>query len=149
MEGCFTSYHQEANRTINTNKWVSSSGQDQMHPLSFPLRSLSSPPCQIPLISHIDSNDMDASVVKSMRRNIDFNGPEVSAKIHPTCSDARMLMMQAGKLVRGQGGGTGRGRGGGLGSCRLRSTHCPAFPSSHPLVPPSPSRLLRGTMRWI
>ena len=88
-------------------------------------------------------------MVESMRRNIDFNGPEVSAKIHPTCSDARMLMMQAGKLVRGRGGGTGRGRGGGLGSCRLHFhslSYCspPPTPSS-----PLPLLLLRGTMRWI
>ena len=55
---------------------------------------------QIPLISHIDSNDMDPSVVESMRRNIAFNGPEVAAKVHPTCSDARILMMQAGHKVR-------------------------------------------------
>ena len=64
--------------------------------------SLDSIPIQIPLISHIDSNDMDPSVVESMRRNIAFNGHEVSSRVHTSCSDARILMMsQAGKKVAG------------------------------------------------
>ena len=50
---------------------------------------------QIPMIGHSDSNDMDPSVVESMARNIAFNGPEVQARVHPRCSDARVAMMQA------------------------------------------------------
>ena len=56
------------------------------------------------MISHIDSNDMDPSVVESMSRNIAFNGPEVQARVHPKCSDARLTMMQAAGEV-----GTGSG----------------------------------------
>ena len=54
---------------------------------------------QIPLIAHIDSSDMDASLVDSMLRDIELNGA-FSANIHPTCSDVRLFMMQVGKLVR-------------------------------------------------
>lgn len=49
---------------------------------------------QIPGIGRIDANDLDASVVESMRRNIEHNGEVVKSKINPTCSDVRIIMMQ-------------------------------------------------------
>ena len=45
-------------------------------------------------ISRVDANDLDPSVVESMRANIAFNGPDVEAKVFPHNSDARMLMLQ-------------------------------------------------------
>lgn len=45
-------------------------------------------------VSRIDANDLDPTVVESMRRNISMNGPEVEAKVQPHCSDARLLMLQ-------------------------------------------------------
>lgn len=45
-------------------------------------------------VSRIDANDLDPSVVESMKQNIAFNGAEVEAKVQPTCSDARLLMLQ-------------------------------------------------------
>eukprot|EP00195_Chlamydomonas_chlamydogama_P004170 CAMPEP_0202922836 /NCGR_PEP_ID=MMETSP1392-20130828/78133_1 /ASSEMBLY_ACC=CAM_ASM_000868 /TAXON_ID=225041 /ORGANISM="Chlamydomonas chlamydogama, Strain SAG 11-48b" /LENGTH=576 /DNA_ID=CAMNT_0049616487 /DNA_START=1623 /DNA_END=3353 /DNA_ORIENTATION=+ len=50
---------------------------------------------EIPGVSRIDANDLDRAVVESMKRNIEFNGPEVVAKVQPQCSDARMIMMQS------------------------------------------------------
>lgn len=60
-------------------------------------------------VSRIDANDLDPAVVDSMRSNIEFNGPEAVGKVHPTCSDARLLMLQspevgsAGRWVGGRG----------------------------------------------
>jgi tRNA (guanine26-N2/guanine27-N2)-dimethyltransferase len=45
-------------------------------------------------VSRIDANDLDPAVVDSMRANIALNGPEVQARVVPTCSDARLLMLQ-------------------------------------------------------
>jgi tRNA G26 N,N-dimethylase Trm1 len=45
-------------------------------------------------VSRIDANDLDPTVVESMRRNIHMNGPDVEAKVQPHCSDARLLMLQ-------------------------------------------------------
>ena len=49
---------------------------------------------EIPGLSGIDANDLDPNVVTSMKRNIEFNGPEVTALVHPHCHDARILMMK-------------------------------------------------------
>eukprot|EP00878_Enallax_costatus_P035302 GHUV01039322.1.p1 GENE.GHUV01039322.1~~GHUV01039322.1.p1 ORF type:complete len:137 (+),score=15.08 GHUV01039322.1:1054-1464(+) len=46
-------------------------------------------------VSRIDANDLDPSVVESMKQNISFNGPDAEAKVQPTCSDARLLMLQS------------------------------------------------------
>ncbi|WIA32628.1 hypothetical protein OEZ86_003431 [Tetradesmus obliquus] len=45
-------------------------------------------------VSRIDANDVDPAVVESMRANIALNGPGVAARVVPTCSDARLLMLQ-------------------------------------------------------
>jgi len=45
-------------------------------------------------VSRIDANDLDPTVVESMRRNISMNGPDAQAKVQPHCSDARLLMLQ-------------------------------------------------------
>lgn len=45
-------------------------------------------------VSRIDANDLDPTVVESMRRNVHMNGPDVEAKVQPHCSDARLLMLQ-------------------------------------------------------
>ncbi|KAF8071357.1 tRNA (guanine(26)-N(2))-dimethyltransferase 1 [Scenedesmus sp. PABB004] len=48
-------------------------------------------------VTRIDANDVDPSVVESMAANIAANGPR-AAKVHPTCSDARLLMLQSPSL---------------------------------------------------
>mmetsp|Transcript_27832 Transcript_27832/g.49727 ORF Transcript_27832/g.49727 Transcript_27832/m.49727 type:complete len:523 (-) Transcript_27832:218-1786(-) len=40
----------------------------------------------------VDANDMDPSVVESMKRNIEFN--DLQAEVIPHCADARVLMVQ-------------------------------------------------------
>lgn len=45
-------------------------------------------------VARIEANDLDPTVVESMKQNIAFNGPDVVAKVQPTCSDARLLMLQ-------------------------------------------------------
>jgi tRNA G26 N,N-dimethylase Trm1 len=45
-------------------------------------------------IGRIDANDLDASVVEAMARNVEFNGPEASARVRPRQGDARLVMMQ-------------------------------------------------------
>lgn len=45
-------------------------------------------------VSRVVANDMDPSVVDAMRRNIEFNGPEVVEKVIPSVGDARIVMMQ-------------------------------------------------------
>lgn len=54
----------------------------------------------MPGIARIDANDLDPSVVESMKRNIQFNGPQVQGLVHAVCSDARMIMMQSEKVRR-------------------------------------------------
>lgn len=49
---------------------------------------------QIPGIGRIDANDLDPAVVQAMKRNVEHNGEAVSSKVHPTCNDVRLLMMQ-------------------------------------------------------
>lgn len=49
---------------------------------------------EIPGLAGIDANDLDPNVVASMRRNIEFNGPEVASLVHSHCHDARVLMMK-------------------------------------------------------
>lgn len=46
-------------------------------------------------ISRIDANDLDPAVVESMEQNISYNGPNAEARVQPTCSDARFLMLQS------------------------------------------------------
>ncbi|KAF6262188.1 N2,N2-dimethylguanosine tRNA methyltransferase-domain-containing protein [Scenedesmus sp. NREL 46B-D3] len=46
-------------------------------------------------VSRIDATDLDPAVVDSMRANIALNGPEAQARVVPTCSDARLLMLQS------------------------------------------------------
>jgi hypothetical protein len=46
-------------------------------------------------VSRIDANDLDPAVVDSMRANIALNGLQVQARVVPTCSDARLLMLQS------------------------------------------------------
>lgn len=41
------------------------------------------------------ANDLDATVVESMKRNIEFNGEVAGAKVQPNCGDARLVMLQA------------------------------------------------------
>lgn len=45
-------------------------------------------------VEKVVANDLDPSVVDAMRRNIEFNGPEVVAKVVPSTGDARIVMMQ-------------------------------------------------------
>ncbi len=45
-------------------------------------------------VSRVVANDMDPTVVDAMRRNIEFNGPEVVEKVIPSVGDARIVMMQ-------------------------------------------------------
>lgn len=45
-------------------------------------------------VSRIDANDLDPTVVESMRANIAMNGQAVQDKVQPHCSDARLLMLQ-------------------------------------------------------
>jgi tRNA (guanine26-N2/guanine27-N2)-dimethyltransferase len=52
---------------------------------------------EIPGLAGIDANDLDPNVVESMKRNIEFNGPEVSSLVHAHCHDARVLMMRSKK----------------------------------------------------
>ena len=45
-------------------------------------------------VKNIVANDLDPSVVESMKRNIEFNGEDVVRKITPSVGDARIVMMQ-------------------------------------------------------
>ena len=45
-------------------------------------------------VSRVVANDMDPAVVDAMRRNIEFNGPEVIERVVPSVGDARIVMMQ-------------------------------------------------------
>jgi tRNA (guanine26-N2/guanine27-N2)-dimethyltransferase len=44
-------------------------------------------------IDKIVANDLDPNVVESMRRNIDFNGEDVSSKVEASVGDARVVMI--------------------------------------------------------
>ena len=45
-------------------------------------------------VDRIVANDLDPNVVASMRRNLEFNGPDVVEKIVASVGDARVVMMQ-------------------------------------------------------
>ena len=49
---------------------------------------------EIPNVDKVVANDMDASVVESIRRNIEFNGKDVAEKVIPSTGDARIVCMQ-------------------------------------------------------
>lgn len=51
------------------------------------------------------ANDLDPSVVDSMRRNIAFNGGAAAQKVTPSVGDARLVCLQV-----GWGGGRPAGR---------------------------------------
>ncbi|GBF93065.1 tRNA (guanine(26)-N(2))-dimethyltransferase-like [Raphidocelis subcapitata] len=46
-------------------------------------------------VSRVDANDLDPSVVDTMRANIAFNGGEAGAKVHACNEDARLLMLKS------------------------------------------------------
>ena len=54
---------------------------------------------EVPGIARVDANDLDPAVVEAMQRNVEFNGPEVVARVHPSCGDCRVAMMQAGSCI--------------------------------------------------
>lgn len=45
-------------------------------------------------VKHIIANDLDAEVVETMKKNIEFNGADVAQKVQPSVGDARMVMLQ-------------------------------------------------------
>lgn len=45
-------------------------------------------------VAKVVANDMDPNVVDAMKRNIEFNGPEVVERVVPSVGDARIVMMQ-------------------------------------------------------
>jgi len=45
-------------------------------------------------VGRVDANDLDASVVEAMKRNVEFNGGAAAAKVRPQQGDARIVMMQ-------------------------------------------------------
>lgn len=49
---------------------------------------------EIKAVEKVVANDLDPNVVDAMKRNIEFNGPEVLAKVVPSVGDARIVMMQ-------------------------------------------------------
>jgi tRNA (guanine26-N2/guanine27-N2)-dimethyltransferase len=49
---------------------------------------------EVPGIARVDANDLDPAVVDAMRRNVAFNGPEASSRVHPIQGDCRIVMMQ-------------------------------------------------------
>ena len=49
---------------------------------------------EVPGIARVDANDLDPVVVDAMRRNVAFNGPEASCRVHPIQGDCRIVMMQ-------------------------------------------------------
>lgn len=49
---------------------------------------------EIPNVERVVANDMDPSVVDSIKRNIEFNGKEVAEKVIPSTGDARIVCMQ-------------------------------------------------------
>lgn len=49
---------------------------------------------EVPGIDRITANDLDPAACDSIRRNLDYAGPEVAAKVQVTNADARLLMMQ-------------------------------------------------------
>jgi hypothetical protein len=63
-------------------------------------------------VDRVDANDLDPSVVETMRSNIAFNGGAAADKVHACNEDARLLMLkshQVGRLQgRAEGGAAGR-----------------------------------------
>jgi tRNA (guanine26-N2/guanine27-N2)-dimethyltransferase len=49
---------------------------------------------ELPNVERVVANDLDPSVVESINRNIEFNGPEVIGKVVPSVGDARIVCMQ-------------------------------------------------------
>ena len=49
---------------------------------------------EVPGIGRVDANDLDPAVVEAMQRNVEFNGPEVVARVKPLQGDCRVAMMQ-------------------------------------------------------